>query len=96
MLCAVDLLDKSYLWLDVEMDRAYAFVENTFSNTSEILSAVLDPNRLSVYDLLKLHVDARGTQVEEAAEADLQFLWEEFVADYARVARFMTVMPTGE
>ena len=96
LLCAVDLLDKSYLWLDVEMDRAYAFVENTFSSTSEILSAVLDPNRLSVYDLLKLHVDARGTQVEEADEADLQFLWEEFVADYARVARFMTVMPTGE
>lgn len=96
LLCAIDLLDKSYLWLDVEMDRALAYVENTFSSTSEILSAILDPNRLSVYDLLKLHVEVRGTQVEEPAEADVQFVWEDFVADYARVARFMTVMPEGE
>ena len=96
LLCAVDLVDKTYLWLDIEMDQALAYVENTFSRTSELLSAMLDPNRLNVYDLLKLHVDARGTQVEDPNEADVQFAWEDFVADYAKVAEFMTVTPSGE
>jgi hypothetical protein len=96
LLCAIDLVEKSYLWLDVEMDHTLAYVENTFSQTSEMLSAMLDPNRLSVYDLLKLHVDARGSQVDSEDEADMRFAWEDFVADYAKVAQFMTVMPGGE
>ncbi|HET9711110.1 MAG TPA: hypothetical protein VFP64_04485, partial [Pyrinomonadaceae bacterium] len=96
LLCAIDLVDKSYLWLDIEMDRSMPFIENTFGQTSEILSAILDPNRLSVYDLLKLHVNARGTEVETPEEADVRFTWEDFVADYASVAEFMTVTPSQE
>lgn len=96
LLCAIDLVDKSYLWLDIEMDRSMPFIENTFGQTSEILSAVLDSNRLSVYDLLKLHVNARGTQVETPEEADVRFTWEDFVANYASVAEFMTVTPSKD
>ena len=57
---------------------------------------MLDPNRLNVYDLLKLHVGARGSQVEDPNEADVRFAWEDFVADYAKVGEFMTVTPSGE
>jgi hypothetical protein len=96
LLCAIDLADNSYLWLDIEMDRSMAFIENTFGQTSDMLSAMLDPNRLSVYDLLMLHVDSRGRQVETAADADVRFVWEDFVADYAKTAEFMTVTPASE
>ena len=96
LLCAIDLADNCYLWIDVEMDRSMAFIENTVGQTSDLLSAMLDPNRLSVYDLLMLHVDSRGTQVETAADADVQFVWEDFVADYAKTAEFMTVTPSSE
>jgi hypothetical protein len=96
LLCAIDLVDKSYLWLEVEMDRARAYVENTFSQTSAILSALTDPNRLTVHELLTLHANARGTLVENSADADVSFAWEDFVADYAKVAEFMTVGPPEE
>ena len=96
LVCAIDLEDKSYLWLDVEMDRSMAYIENTFRQTSELLSAVLDSNRLNVYDLLTLHANSRGTLVQNGDDADVRFAWEDFVADYARVAEFMTVMPRGE
>ncbi len=91
LICALDLANKCYLWLDVEMDRAMAFIENTFSQTSDVLSAVLDSNRLCVYDLLQLHVNSRGTQVQDREAADVRFAWEDFVADYAKVAELMTV-----
>lgn len=89
MICAIDLADKSYVWLDVEMDRSMAFVENTFSQTAELLSALLDSHRLSVYDLLLLHANARGSHVENSEDADVRFMWEDFVADYAKVAELM-------
>lgn len=96
LLCAIDLDDKSYLWLDTEMDRAMAYVENTFNQTSEMLSAILDSNRLSVYDLLELHAGVRGTQVDNPEEADVRFGWEDFVSDYTKAAQFMTVTTPEE
>jgi hypothetical protein len=91
LLCAIDLVDKSYLWMEVEMDRARAYIENTFSQTSALLSALADPNRLTVYELLTLHANARGTLVENSADADVSFAFEDFVADYAKIAEFITV-----
>lgn len=96
MMCAIDLADKSYLWLDVEMDRSLAFIENTFGQISELLSAVLDSSRLSVYDLLQLHTNSRGTQVEDRDEAEVQFTFEEFGSDYTKIAEFMTVTPRND
>ena len=96
IMCTIDLEDKSYVWLDVEMDRSMAFIENTFSQTSELLSAVLDSSRMNVYDLLKLHADARGTQVEDPDEADVRFGWEDFIADYVKIAELITATPPSE
>jgi hypothetical protein len=75
------------------MDRAMSYIENTFHQTSAILSVLVDPNRLTVHDLLMLHVKARGTPVENSEDADVRFAWEDFVADYAKIGEFMTVTP---
>ena len=96
LLCAIDLVDESILWLEVEMDRAMAYIENTFNQTSILLSTVVDPNRLTVYDLLTLHVNARGTLVENAEEADVRFAFEDFLTDYAKIAEFITANPPEE
>lgn len=96
LLCAIDLVDKSYLWLEVEIDRARAYIENTFSQTSALLAALSDPNRLTVYELLTLHANARGTLVENLEDADVSFVFEDFVADYAKIAEFITVKAPDE
>ena len=93
LICAVDLADKSYLWIDVEMDSSMPFIENTITKTSDLFSAVLDSKRLTVYDLLMLHVDSRGTLVEDADAADVRFAWEDFVGSYTKIAELMTVSP---
>jgi len=89
LICAIDLEDKCYIWLDAEMNRAEAFYENTQSQVLMILKAVVDSGRLSVYNLLAMHAEARGVLVDDE-NAETTFRWEDFVTDYAKVASLMT------
>lgn len=90
LICAIDLDEKCYIWLDSEIDRAQAYYENTQSQVVELLKAVVDSGRLTVYDLLVMHAEARGTLTADAAQAETQFSWEDFVTDYAKTAEYMT------
>ena len=46
---------------------------------------------MSVFELLALHAEARGTLVAQDADADLRLVWEDFVTDYAKVGAYMGV-----
>lgn len=90
LICAIDLEEKCYIWLDSEIDRAQAYYENTQSQVLELLKAVVDSGRLTVYDLMVMHAEARGTLVTNQDEAETKFEWDDFVTDYTRTAGFMT------
>jgi hypothetical protein len=87
--CVVDLKDANYIWADVEADRALATLENTASQTVDVLRALIHNTRMSVHDLLTLHARQRGTPVDDPASADLVLRWEELVTDYSAVLRYM-------
>lgn len=90
LICVIDLIERCYVWMDVEINRALAFYENTKEQTVETVRAILEGNRLSVYDLLAMHATARGKVVARRAKATTVFTWEEFVTDYAKSASYMT------
>lgn len=89
MVCAIDLIDRCYIWLDVEADRQLAFYENTKTQTEETIRAIIEGGRMTVYDLLEMHANARGTVAKDVQSAKTLFAWEDFVTDYAKTAEYM-------
>lgn len=90
VVCIVDLLERNYIWVDIEADRTLATLENTASRTAEVLDALIHGTKMSLYELLSLHAQSRGTLISEEANADLALRWEDFVTDYARAASYMS------
>lgn len=90
LLCVIDLLERKYIWMDMEIDRSMALYENTLNQTLEAVKSVVESGRLTVYDLLLMHTEARGTLVAKPEEADAIYRWEDFVSDYAKTAQFLT------
>jgi hypothetical protein len=87
--CVVDLRERNYIWADVESERVLPTLENTASRTIEVVRALVQNTKMSVYELLTLHAQTRGTLVTDATSADLDLRWEELVTDYAKVGQYM-------
>jgi hypothetical protein len=88
--CVVDLKERNYIWADVESERVLPTLENAASRTADVLKALVHNTKMSVYELLMLHVQARGTPASDPGSADLALRWEELVSDYAKVTSFMS------
>lgn len=89
LVCIIDLEAGQYIWADVESQRSLPTLENTADRSIEVLRALVEGTRMSMYELLTLHAQARGSQGEDAAQADMVFRWEDFVTDYAQAAEYM-------
>jgi hypothetical protein len=89
VVCIVDLKERNYIWADIESNRALPTLENAANRTAEVVTALIHGTKMSIYELLSLHVQARGELVRDRAAADLTLDWESLVSDYARVATYM-------
>jgi hypothetical protein len=89
--CVIDLKSSNYIWADVESDRGLATLENAAGRTAEVLRALVEGTKMSVYDLLMLHVRERGASADAPDGADVALRWEDFVTSYQRVAEYMNV-----
>jgi hypothetical protein len=90
LVCILDLKEHNYIWADIEADRCMATLENNRNKAQDTLQSLLHGTRMSVYDLLKMHAEARGRLVPSASEAKVSMQWENFVTSYAKVAEYMT------
>ena len=89
---AFDLERGQWVWLDLERNQSGFVTLASDKNAKKQMEAVLFGSKLSVYELLKLHVDARGGQLVEAVdEADEVFLESMFQRDYSKLTPFMAV-----
>lgn len=86
----LDLKEKEYIWLDIEMQsRGLANIESTSSMVNQLIRGTINNTSLSVYDLLLLHAQNRGKVVNKTEKSDIQFTYDEFVTSYEKVATFM-------
>jgi hypothetical protein len=89
IVCIIDLMQRNYIWADIESERVLPTLENTASRSAEVLAALIHGTKMSIHELLVLHAQVRGTLVAEPSDADMALRWEEFVSDYAKIASFM-------
>jgi hypothetical protein len=86
----LDLLEKNYIWVDCELQsRELANLESTSSMTAQLIKGLINNSHLSVYDLLYLHAESRGTMVSNIENAETLFEYDEFVTSYEKVATYM-------
>lgn len=87
-----DLETMEYIHLDLDWDPFTKYV-NSSGQSGELMKAISfytsDP-KLSVYDLLRWHVEARGT-ISSKDAADTHFTFDDFKSDYTAVIPWLGV-----
>jgi hypothetical protein len=86
----LDLVEREYIWLDLELQsRGLATIESISSEVNQMIRGTLNNSTLSVYDILYLHAESRGVIVSKEEDADTVFAYEDFVTSYEKVATYM-------
>lgn len=88
---AIDLQTLEYVILDMDMNGLPIAACNV-PQMKAIVEAFLNPPKVSVYDLLTWHVEARGGQFvtdDEKETADNQFRFEDFSTSYVETLKWM-------
>lgn len=89
-ICIFDLKESKYIWTDVEISSIGLINFSTTSNKSvSLLQSLTEKPEVSVYDILKLHVESRGELVDKKEKCDLAMEYKDFATDYAKVATYM-------
>lgn len=91
LLAAYDLNTREFIPLDLDFGNLETYVYNSQSKGlwNEI-SKYLELPKLSVYDLLTWHVEARGRLVSKET-AETHFLADDFMSSYIKTMEFMGV-----
>ena len=87
--CVLDLQAGQYIWTDIESQQIIPMVEVASAQNAGVLRSMIFSRKMSVYELLKLHADVRGSLVADHSAADVVMRWEDFASDYSHVATFM-------
>jgi hypothetical protein len=90
-ICIIDLKNRDYIWADTELERGLPVLENTTEANGELLRSLILGGKMSVYDLVKIHADARGKIVANRDDADVKIDWDELVTDYTKVGEYMNI-----
>lgn len=83
-----DIVERRAIWVDMGLRQHPAFVNNVHSNKAnltDIVKAMSELGGVTLGDLLRMHVEARGTLVDDPSEADVVFDMD-FATDVDRIA----------
>lgn len=87
IICIIDLNTLEYIWIDE--DTAQRTAHNT-NEVSEMIKQYATLPKVSVYDLLEMHVNARGKKSSEEL-ATTHFLFKDFSESYVKTLELMGV-----
>lgn len=83
-----DVVERRAIWVDLGLKTHPHFVNNVHANKAgltDIARAMSDLSRMTLADLLRMHVEARGMLVEDPSEAEVVFDLD-FATDVDRIA----------
>lgn len=86
ILLAIDFSTRE--WILIDEDQSGIPVEFRHDMFEYVKSLVQEP-KLSVYDILKLHTEARGQLVTEVENAEKLFMFKDFSTSYETIAEYM-------
>ena len=86
----VDLETQEYIFLDIDASGIPVASAN-FDNIMAAIQPYMEPPRFSVYDLVLLHVDARGGELAEKDLVETTFGFDEYADSYVKTLELMGV-----
>ncbi len=87
----IDLETQEFIHLDIDQDGLPVASAN-FNELLEAVKPYMEAPKFSVYDLILLHIDARGGNLVEVTEkADKYFNFDEFSESYMETLKLMGV-----
>lgn len=90
LISIIDLTTKEYIMLDIDTTGT-TYASGDVDNTLKIIEQYAKPPKVSVYDLVLLHVEARGRQVTLDQNVDTYFKLDDFIHSYEETAKLMGV-----
>jgi len=86
----IDLVTKEYIMLDIDSDGT-TYARGDVDNTLKVIEQYTQLPKVSVYDLVLLHVEGRGRQVGLDQNVDTYFKSEDFMDSYEATGKLMGV-----
>jgi hypothetical protein len=90
LIAILDLGTKEYIMLDIDSDGSVT-ANGDVKNTLKVIEQYSKLPKLSVYDLILLHVESRGRQVTLDNNVDTYFKYEDFCHSYEETGKMMGV-----
>ena len=90
LIAIIDLETKEYIMLDIDSD-GFVTARGDFKNTLKLIQQYAELPKVSVYDLILLHVEGRGKQVTLDENVDTHFKYEDFCFSYETTGKLMGV-----
>jgi hypothetical protein len=90
LIAIVDLETKEYIMLDIDTNGT-TFATGDVKNTLKVIDQYAKPPKVSVYDLILLHVEGRGRQVTLDNNVDTYFKYDDFCHSYEETGKLMGV-----
>lgn len=90
LIAIIDLETKEYIMLDVDTEGT-TYASGDVKNTMKVIEQYAKPPKVSVYDLILLHVEGRGKQVTLDSNVDTYFKYEDFCNSYEETGKLMGV-----
>jgi len=85
-LILIDFETKEWILVDMDLDGIPVATGKEFDNYVKQLAEL---PKVSAYDILKLHTEARGSIVTEIEDADVVFKYEDFSKEYSEIIKYM-------
>jgi hypothetical protein len=90
LIAIIDLETKEYIMLDIDSDGSVT-ARGDVKNTLKVIEQYSQLPKVSVYDLVLLHVEGRGRQVTLDENVDTYFKFEDFMSSYEETGKLMGV-----
>lgn len=90
LIAIIDLETKEYIMLDVDSDGT-TYASGDVNNTLKVIEQYAKLPKVSVYDLVLLHVEGRGKQVTLDDNVETYFKFEDFSHSYEETGKLMGV-----
>ena len=90
LIAIIDLDTKEYIMLDID-STGWVTARGDVSNTLKVIDQYAKLPKVSVYDLILLHVEGRGRQVTLDSNVDTYFKYEDFCNSYESTGLLMGV-----
>lgn len=90
VIAMIDLETQEYIFLDIDKS-GIPVTSADFDGLMNAIKPYCEPPKVSVYDLLLMHVDARGGELAAPQDAQVKFNYYDFSESYVETLKLMGV-----